>query len=318
MNEIKETSNIYVGIDISKAWLDVGVGEDGLDWRVPNTVKGINELVVKLQEINPRFVVLESTGNLERSLMLALHEAKIPFARVHPKRVREFARSMGLLAKTDKLDAHVLARFGEAAKLAPTCLPSVDEATLDALMVRRRQIVEMLTAEKNRLGTAHSDAVPSIEKHIEWLKDELDHINQEADALVEKIPVLRAKKYILLSTPGIGFVTMALLLADLPELGEYNRQQIAALVGVAPYNNDSGAKRGKRSVKGGRVHIRNALYMATLSAIRYNPVIKAFYDRLCENGKPKKVAIVASMRKLLTIINAMVRDNVVWNAQQPA
>lgn len=316
MNETEDVSTVYVGVDVAKQWLDVAVGEDGSVWRTNNDAAGIQELVVKLQEVRPKLVIMEATGGLENTLMLALQEVGISFARVHPKRVREYARAIGVLAKTDKLDARLLARFGRGTEPAPTCLPSTEEATLSALMARRRQLVDMITAEKNRLGTAKTNTKSSINRHIKWLQNELQQIQTEVDELIAQVPMIQAKTEILQSTPGVGPVTSTLLASDLPELGQYDRQQIAALAGLAPYNSDSGHKHGQRRVKGGRMDIRNTLYMATLAAIRFNPVIKAFYEQLCQRGKPKKVAIVACMRKLLTMLNAMVRDNKVWHTPQ--
>lgn len=316
MNKNEEGQDIYVGIDVSKTRLDVAVGSDGDEWQAGNNAQGIQKIIARLQEITPHMVIIESTGNLERELMLALHEASLPFCRVHPGRVREYARSIGLLAKTDRLDARLLARFGKGTEPAATCLPTADEDALSALMMRRHQLLEMLTAEKNRLGTAPKTTQARIKKHIEWLQDELEQLNQDIETFIEKVPTMHAKSEILRSAPSIGPVTSAMLLADLPELGRYSRQKIAALVGIAPFNSDSGYKRGKRRIKGGRVAVRNVLYMATLSAARHNPVIRAYYQQLCQRGKEKKVALVACMRKFLTILNAMVRDNQVWNTQQ--
>jgi transposase len=316
MNESEKVSPSYVGIDVAKQWLDVAVGEDGAVWRTNNDTTHIQKLVVKLQEISPKLVIMESTGGLENNLMLALHEVGIPFARVHPKRVRDYARAIGLLAKTDTIDARLLARFGRGAEPEPTHLPTAQETLLSALMARRRQLVEMITAEKNRLNTANANTKPSIERHLEWLKNEQEQVETDADKLIAQVPTINDKTKLLRTAPGVGPVISNLLASDLPELGQYNRQQIAALVGLAPYNSDSGHKRGKRRVKGGRMDIRNTLYMGAMSAIRYNPVIKAFYEQLCQRGKPKKVALVACMRKLLTMLNAMVRDNKGWHTEQ--
>lgn len=306
----------FIGIDVSKRRLDTAVGQEGEEWSVNHSQKGLASLVDKLLKYNPRLIVVESTGGLEVPLIAALYEAQLPFARVHPGRVREFARSIGLLAKTDRLDARLLARFGEAVKPPATRLPSEAEQQLSALMTRRRQVTEMLTAEKNRLGTAPSPTHERIKAHIQWLTIELADLNRDIDGFIKQIPTLQEKRDILVSTPGIGPVSSAILLADLPELGTYNRQKLAALVGVAPFNKDSGPKRGKRRIRGGREAIRTVLYMATLSAIKCNPVIRPFYQQLCRRGKEKMVAIVACMRKLLTILNAMVRDNKPWCPKQ--
>ena len=306
-------TDLIIGIDISKRQLDTAVGQEGSEWSASNDQSGIARLVDKLQGYKPQLIVVEATGGLEVPLITALYEAGLPFARVHPGRVREFARSIGLLAKTDRLDARLLARFGEAVKPPVTRLPDEEEQQLSALMTRRRQVVEMLTAEKNRLGTAPPSTQERIRNHIRWLEEEGDTLNQDIADFIKRLPTLRHKQDILTSTPGIGPVSSAILLADLPELGVYNRQKIAALVGVAPFNKDSGPRRGKRQIKGGRDSIRNILYMATLSAIRHNPIIRPFYHQLCLRGKDKMVAVVACMRKLLTILNAMIRDDKPWS-----
>lgn len=312
MNEVTES---YVGIDVSKKQLDIAVNQDGAWWQSPNDEKGVAMTVAKLQELRPSLIVVESTGGLEVRLLTALYEAELPFCRVHPGRVREFARSIGLLAKTDRLDARLLARFAEAVKPPVTSLPGEDEQLLSALLTRRRQVVEMFTAETNRLGTAPSTTQDRISQHILWLQEERKTLDEEIEQFIDQTPTFRQKQEILTSTPGIGPVTSAILIADLPELGQLSRQKIAALVGVAPFNNDSGPRRGKRRVKGGRAAIRSTLYMATLSSIQYNPVIQSFYNRLLTYGKAKKVAIVACMRKLLTILNAMIRDKHAWIAE---
>jgi len=313
---MKEITESYVGIDVSKRELDTAVDQEGDFWQSANDKKGIAATVAKLTELQPALIVVESTGGLEIRLLTALYEAQLPFCRVHPGRVREFARSIGLLAKTDRLDARLLARFAEAVKPPVTSLPGADEQRLSALLTRRRQVVEMLTAEKNRLSTAPAATQNRISQHILWLKEERDKLDEEIEQFIDQTPIFRQKQEILQSTPGIGSVTSAILIADLPELGQLSRQKIAALVGVAPFNNDSGPRRGKRRVKGGRAAIRSVLYMATLSSIQYNPVIQSFYQRLVKRGKEKKVAVVACMRKLLTILNAMIRDNNIWNTEQ--
>lgn len=313
---MSKTAPPFVGIDISKAQLDIAIGQDGAEWSEKNDSKGISTLVAKLQQATPKLVIIESTGGLERLLMAALYEAQLPFCRVHPGRVRDFARSIGLLAKTDRLDARLLARFGEAVNPPVTCLPSEQEQHLSALMTRRRQVIQMSVAERNRLSTAPKTTRQRLVEHIQWLEEEIEALNQEIDEFIDQTPTFRQKREILSSTPGIGPVTSAILVAELPELGVYSGKEVSALVGVAPFNHDSGRKRGKRWIKGGRPAIRNVLYMATLSAIRCNPIIKNFYEILCSRGKEKKVAIVACMRKLLVILNAMIRDNQVWNPQQ--
>lgn len=314
---MNEESKPYVGIDVSKKQLDTAVTKEGDIWAATNDKKGIAKTVTKLEALQPALVIVEATGGLEIRLLTALYEAGLPFCRVHPGRVREFARSIGQLAKTDRLDAQLLAWYGEAIKPPSTSLPGEDEQQLSALLTRRRQVVGMLTAEKNRLGTAPTATTQDrISQHILWLQEEQDKLDEEIDQFIDQTPIFQQKQKILQSTPGIGTVTAAMLIADLPELGQLSRQKIAALVGVAPFNNDSGPRRGKRRVKGGRAAIRSTLYMATLSSIQFNPVIQSFYQQLVKRGKEKKVAIVACMRKLLTILNAMIRDNNTWSAEQ--
>ena len=304
----EESISKYVGIDVSKARLDIFVSGDNEIWATSNDEEGFQFILERLHPITPALIVVESTGGLEILLLVALYTAGLPVALVNPGRVREFAKSTGLLAKTDKLDARLLARFAEAVKPALTQLPSEAEQLLSDLMGRRCQLIEMLTAEKNRLGTVRKPARPRIEKHIAWLEDELVGINQEINQFIQQSPSFKQKDNILRSTPGVGSVTAAILISDLPELGKLDRKEIASLVGVAPFNNDSGRHRGKRRIKGGRESVRRVLYMAALTAARCNPIIKSFYERLLKMGKEKKVALIACMRKLLTILNAMVRD----------
>lgn len=311
---VKQDTECFVGIDVSKRQLDISVGQDGEYWTAPNDEKGIRRIVERMRSISPSLIVVESTGGLEYSLVAMLYDAGLPIALVHPGRVREFAKSLGLLAKTDKLDAHVLARYAQAAHPAPTQLPSEAEQELSALMTRRRQVINMLTAEKNRLPSTRPSLRKRVQEHIRWLKGELAALDGDIDNFIQQTPVLKDKQDLMADVPGVGPVTCATLLSDLPELGQLNRKQIAALVGVAPFNNDSGPRRGKRRIRGGRGHVRKALYMATISAIRCNPRIRAFYANLLTNGKVKKVAIVACMRKLLTILNAMIRDMEPWRA----
>lgn len=303
---------IWVGIDVSKAHLDIAIGASGEFWRTGNDAVGITQTVDRLAQLNPQRIVVESTGGLERPIISRLWMEGISVALVNPQRVREFAKSTGLLAKTDKLDAHLLARFGQAVKPGPTNLPSEEEQRLSALVARRRQLIDIRTAETNRLGSAHSETLPGIQEHLEWLDKRISELEQQIDQVIQDHPDFKVKNDILRSVPGIGPVASAILIADLPELGQYDRKVVAALVGVAPFNHDSGFRKGKRRVKGGRASIRTVLYMATISATRYNPVIKSFYEHLLKAGKLKKVAIVACMRKLLTILNAMLRDNKPW------
>jgi transposase len=313
--EDKVTANdaeYFIGIDVSKRELDISIGSAGEYWTAANDPTGIGCTVERLKKYSPRLIVVESTGGLEGPLVAEAYAAGLAIAIVHPGRVREFAKSVGLLAKTDKLDARVLARFAETVRPRPTQLPTEAEQQLSALLTRRRQVVEMLVAETNRLSSTHAALQARLRQHLVWLDEELAALNKEIDDFIQKTPEFKTKEELLRSTPGIGPVTSAILLADLPELGQLSRQKIAALVGVAPFNNDSGPRRGKRRVKGGRKPVRNVLYMATVASVRFNPVIKAFYDHLLQQGKEKKVALVACMRKLLTILNAMMRTSQAW------
>jgi transposase len=310
-----ENTEHLVGIDVSKRTLDVSIGHTGEEqWTVQNDDAGIQRIVERMQALRPTLIVVESTGGLEMALVVELYAIGLPISVVHPGRVREFAKSIGLLAKTDKIDARVLARYAEAARPPLTQLPTEAEQQLSALMTRRRQVIDMLTAEKNRLSSARLSVQERIEEHILWLQQELDMLNRDIDDFIQQTPEFKAKRDLLIDVKGVGPATCAILLSDLPELGRLNRKKIAALVGVAPFNNDSGPRRGKRRIKGGRAAVRKILYMATVAAVRSNVVIQAFYRRLLDKGKEKKVALVACMRKLLTILNAMIRDMQPWRA----
>ncbi len=304
----------FVGIDVSKERLDIGVGADGEFWQEGNDETGIEATVRRLAEMQPALVVVESTGGLEWPLVSELAARQVPVALVNPGRVREFAKSLGLLAKTDKLDAHLLARFGEAAKPSPTVLPDEAVQKLSALMARRRQLLQMLTMEKNHLLSTRLSLRSKVQAHIAWLEQEIDQLTEQIQKDLQETPGFRDKDRILRSAKGVGPITSLILLSDLPELGQLDRKKIAALVGVAPFNHDSGRRRGMRRIKGGRASVRQVLYMATVVASRFNPVIRAFYQRLVASGKKKKVALVACMRKLLTILNAMIRDMTPWKA----
>lgn len=308
-------SAVFVGIDVSKDRLDVATYPGGTVWQDSNDEAGIDRIVEKLRQLEPALVVLEATGHLEAALVAALAAAALPMAIVNPRQVRDFARAMNCLAKTDRIDALVLARFAEALKPPAQGLPDSTTQELRAMLARRRQLREMLTAENNRLETARQRLQPQLKEHIEWLQARLKELDQELDDLIGSSPRWQAKGKLLKSVPGVGPVLTATLLGNLGELGQLDRHQIAALVGVAPFNRDSGQLRGKRTIWGGRPHVRTAVYMGTLVAIRWNPVIKAFYQRLLAAGKVKKVALVACMRKLLTILNAMVRHGCFWDAQ---
>ena len=307
-----DPAEIFVGIDVSKAQLDVAVHHPPAHWQADNTDVGIAELVARLHALKPTLIVLEATGGFELRLVTELVAAKLPAVVTNPRRVRAFARSTGQLAKTDKLDAQMLAHFAAALRPEVRTLPTEQEEQLTALLTRRRQIVEMLTMEKNRLQTVRPPMRADLEEHITWLTEKLDTLDDDMDDFIQGSAVWQAKATLLRSVPGIGRVTVSTLLAMLPELGTLNRQEIAALVGVAPVNKDSGRKQGKRRIFGGRAAVRSVLYMAALSATRSNPKIKRFYERLVKHGKEKKVALTACMRKLLVIANAILRTKQAW------
>lgn len=311
---------VFVGIDVSKSTLDVAASLQKEIKSFPNDDSGVRQITAYLKRVSPKIVVMEATGGLEVLLSGALDEAGLPVVVVNPRYVRDFARAKGRLAKTDAIDARVMADFAEAVRPEPRPLSDAQSREIKAIMARRRQIVGMMTAEKNRLNTASKSVKPRIKAHISWLAQELAEVNKEANRLVRQSPIWREKDELLRSTPGVGPVLSITLMAGLPELGDLNRKQIAALVGVAPLNRDSGKMRGKRTIWGGRSNVRTALYMPTLAAIRHNPVIKAFYQRLLAAGKEEKVAITACMRKLLTILNAMMKHNTPWRclAHEPA
>jgi transposase len=294
----------YVGIDVSKDRLDVAVLGEQQAWQVENSCKGIDEL----QELQPELIVVEATGGYQRAVVDALFHAGLAVAVVNPARVRQFARACGLLAKTDKLDAQVLAVFGQRVQPKRYEGKSEAEKQLSALLVRRKQLEEMLKAEQNRLRTIAPSLRGSVERIIALLKEEKQRLEEQIEQFLKEQQAWQEQREILSSAPGVGKVTTATLLADLPELGKMDRKKIAALVGVAPMNYDSGRKRGYRKTKGGRTDVRSVLYMSTLVATRYNPVIQAQYQQLLKRGKLKKVALTACMRKFLTILNAMVRD----------
>jgi len=304
----------FIGIDVAKAELVVSVRPSLEQWAVPNTAAGIETFLTQLSALGPQLIVLEATGGYEREVAAALAAAQWPVVVVNPRQVREFAKATGQRAKTDGIDAAMLALFGE--RMQPAVRPLSDEATTDlaAVLLRRRQLTEMLVAEKNRLGLARRPVRKSLKSHIAYLERELRITETDLTAQIEASPVWRVNDDLLQSAPGIGQVTSQTLLAELPELGALSHRQIAALVGVAPVAHDSGAMRGKRAIAGGRARVRAVLYMATLVATRHNPVIRAFYQRLVAAGKPKKVALVACMRKLLTMLNAMLRDQRPWSS----
>jgi transposase len=303
---------VFSGIDVGMAHLEVAVWDRETHWRVSNDGDGIEKLIPRLQPLSPTLIVVEATGGLELAVVAAMVTAKLPVAVVNPTRVRQFARSTGQWAKTDRIDARNLAHFAQAVRPRVRALRSEEEEHLAALVTRRRQVVVMLTAEKNRCISTRPQVRQRLEAHIEWLEEELSSLDEEIERFIDGNPLWEEKASLLRSVPGVGPVTAATLLAELPELGTLNRQKIAALVGVAPVNKDSGKKRGKRRIFAGRASVRRALYMAALNASRFNPVIKSFYQRLLGRGKDKKVALTACMRKLLVILNSMVRDQEPW------
>jgi transposase len=313
----KKRSKSFIGIDVSKQQLEVAAHESDYQFRCPNKPSAFGELIAELIVLRPVLIVLEATGGLEMPVVSALHAAGLPVVVVNPRQVRDFAKALGQLAKTDRLDARVLAHFAAAIKPPLRPIKTKDEQELDALTRRRGQLIEMLTDEKNRRGSAASDSVADkIKEHIDWLEECIAELDQQLKALLQTSAPWQAKDEILQSVPGIGPVTAFSMIADLPELGTLNRQQISKLVGVAPLNRDSGQLRGIRHIYGGRAHLRSVLYMAALTAVRHNEVIKEFYERLRAKQKPFKVAITACMRKLLAIINVMVRDSTTWKGPE--
>jgi transposase len=311
--KMNKDTEIIVGIDISKNKLDIQIQEDGQYYTCGNDIIDIEKLVEKLSSIDPELIVLEATGGYEKGLVAALVEAKLPVAMVTPSWVRYFVRSSGTLAKTDKIDAKMLVRYGRANHPPVIKVRTEHQERMSALMARRSQVSTALVSEKNHLSTImYPDVKALIEASIENLEQQIMQLEEMIAEIIDQSPELKKNETIICSVPGAGKITAAILLADLPELGTLDHKKIAALVGVAPFNRDSGYYRGKRRIKGGRQSVRKILYMAALTAIRWNPVIKEFYERLLARGKAKNVAIVACMHKLLTIMNAMVRAQTLW------
>lgn len=304
-----------VGIDLSRDRLDVAVAEQTETWTVSNDAAGRRSLAEQLQTLAPRLVVMEASGGLERAVASALRAADLSVAVVNPRRVRHFAQATGRLAKTDRLDAAVLADYAHTCRPEPQPEPEEAQTELSELIARRRQVVEMLTAEKNRRRTAPAHLLPKLEEHIAWLERQLEELDRRIAEAQQAVPAWREQTELLESVPGVGPVTSATLLAQLPELGELDPKQLAALVGVAPFNRDSGARRGERSIWGGRASVRSCLYMSALRAVQCNEVLRDFYLRLQAAGKPEKVILVACMRKLLVILNAMVKHRTPWDPQ---
>lgn len=305
-------SAVYVGIDVAKGWLDVATRPHAEPWRVDNDPAGIAHLVARLDALAPALVVLEASGGYERPVAAALAAGGLPVAVINPRQARDFARATGQLANTDALDAQALARFAEAVRPAVRAQPDTEAQALAALLARRRQLVAMRVAEQNRLETALPAVRGGIAAHVTWLQEAVVAIDEELRRAIAADPAWGEAGVLLRSVPGVGPVLALTLLAELPELGTLTRQQVAALAGVAPLNRDTGRQRGVRTTWGGRAGVRGALYMGALTATRWNPVIGAFYRRLCEAGKPRKVALVACMRKLLTILNALLRTRIPW------
>ena len=312
-----EQECIYVGIDVAKAQVDVAVRPTGQRWVVSFDETGVGELVSQMEDLSPALVLLEASGGLELPLVAALAAAVLPVVVVNPRQVRDFARATGTLAKTDALDAAVLAHFAEAVRPPVRPLRDAETQALNALAARRHQVMIMLVSEKNRLSSATIAVRPRIEAHIAWLERELDDLDEGLRQTLRQSPVWREKEDLLRTVPGVGEQLSLTLLAYLPELGTLDRRKIAALVGVAPFNRDSGTLRGKRTVWGGRARIRAVLYMGALVASRHNPVIRDFYQRLLAAGKPKKLALIACMRKLLVILNSMLKHGSPWRDLTP-
>lgn len=304
----------YLGVDVSKESLDIVMYSTGEMCCFGNDQAGIAKTMTWLKQVKPAIIVMEATGGLEVSLYVALQEANLPVAVINPRQIRDFAKSMGILAKTDKVDAKVLARYAATIQPEVRLLPDEDAHKFRTLVTRRRQLGEMIIAETNRARATRDKVMKQrIHAHIAWLKEELANIDKDISRTMKENPVWHAKDKLMRSVPGVGPVLSATLIAELPELGILNHKEIAALVGVAPFNRDSGKRRGERSIWGGRCKVRKSLYMAALSAARFNPAIQTFYDRLVASGKEKKVALTACMHKLVTILNAMLKHNAYWS-----
>jgi transposase len=305
---------VFVGIDVAQAELVIALRPTEEAWTVGNDEPGFAALMRRLRPLAVTLIVLEATGGYERAVVAALATAGFPLVVANPRQVRDFARGTGQLAKTDHVDAQILALFAERVHPTPRPLPDAATRALEALLARRRQLLDMLTAERNRLAHADPPIARDLRRHIRWLARRLGKLDDDLDQQIQRSPVWRTQDDLLQSAPGVGPVLSRTLLAALPERGRLTHKQIAALVGVAPLARDSGTRRGHRRVWGGRAAVRAVLYMGALAAAHHNPVIRAFYQRLVTAGKPKKVALTACMHKLLTILNAMVRSNTVWRA----
>jgi transposase len=306
----------FVGIDVAKAQLDIAVRPSGERWAVPNNTDGVATLVEQVQALHPTLIVLEATGGLERAATAALATAGLPVVVVNPRQAHDLARAIGQLAKTDALDARALAHFADVIRPTPRPLPDAQTHELRALLGRRQPLIVMRTAEQNRLAGTSGRLTKASEAHSAWLNARIATLDNDLETMLRASPLWRENDDLLQSVPGIGPVCARTFLRELPALGTLTRQQIAALVGVAPLNGDSGTLRGRRTIWGGRAHVRTVLYMGTLVATRFNPQIKAFYQRLLAAGKIKKVALTACMHKLVTILNAMLKHRTSWQAQE--
>lgn len=306
------TERIYVGIDVSKLRLDVDQSPMSAPRQFEQSPTGHAALVEHLQALGPELIVMEATGGLEIPIAAHLASSGLPVVVVNPRQARDFAKAVGVLAKTDAVDAQVLARFAASVRPQVRALKSAQTRELEALLTRRRQIVDMITAENHRLSSARSRIARQIRQHIIWLKKRLDEADHDLDQEVRHSPIWQHQLELLTSVPGVGRITAIALLAQLPELGRLSHREVSALVGVCPYNRDSGTLHGRRTIWGGRAAVRAKLYMAAIVGTRHNPVLRAFYRRLVDAGKPKKVAIVACMRKLIVILNAMIKNNQPW------
>ncbi|SMB78139.1 IS110 family transposase [Deinococcus hopiensis] len=310
---------MFVGIDVSKARLDVAVLPSGEIFAVENTAAGLTELLIRLSEVQPHLVVLEATGGLEQAAMLALHDAGLAVTVLNPRQVRHFCRALGKHAKTDRMDAVLLAKFAQTLQPQAQVPGDAPQRALEALLARRRQMVDLLTMERNRLHSSRDSYVQrDVQEVIQYLEGRREQLDQALQEAILNSPKFQGTYALLTSTPGVGPVVALTLLAQLPELGSLSRQKVANLVGVAPLNWDSDKSRGHRCIWGGRAEVRQVLYMAAVTAVRWNPTLKTVFNHLIQKGKPKKVALVACMRKLLVYLNAMVRDQTPWHAPSAA
>ncbi|HAF48686.1 MAG TPA: IS110 family transposase [Anaerolineaceae bacterium] len=310
-----DNKKVYVGIDVGKDWLDFAVAGNNKITRFGNHDEGIEKVVEQIDLLNPRLVAVEASGGYESAFVNTLMVKKQRVAVVNPTRVRALANAKGLLAKTDEIDARNIASYAEMIKPDPKQPREDLDIRIRALVTRREQLVDIRSAEGNRLGTCHESTKADIREHLDWLGRQIGILDKEIKQLVKSSEKWTNQIKLLKSMPGVGFITAVTMTANMPELGELNRQKIAALAGLAPYNRDSGKKRGKRRIFGGRQSVRRVMYMAALSAIKHNPVIKKFYERLIEKGKPFKVAITACMRKMVSILNVMVKKQEAWRYQ---